>query len=126
MDFIFIGYHREALEILHPFILEFETTCYWSGQLIQTLEANLAYRNHIHVYDVMHVVNPGSPEDYPRSWMGADGFYAAIDFHRKNIPENSRFQSQETVSCIQISLTMLALNKEIWWELFVPKCLTIT
>ena len=46
-DFIVIGYHREAVEVLHPWIVDLDDKCIWASELYQTLEASLVYRNHV-------------------------------------------------------------------------------
>ena len=46
-DFIMTGYHREVVEVLHPWILEWDRGCIWASELLQTLEASLLYRNNM-------------------------------------------------------------------------------
>lgn len=46
-DFIVIGYHREAVEVLHPWITDLDDKCIWASELYQTMEASLVYRNHM-------------------------------------------------------------------------------
>lgn len=46
VDYIMIAYHREVVEMLHPFIQEFDRTCTVSSQLMQSFEISLVYRNH--------------------------------------------------------------------------------
>lgn len=35
MDFIVLGYHREAVEVLHPWMLSLDGSCNWTSQIVQ-------------------------------------------------------------------------------------------
>lgn len=65
IDFIYIAYHREVIEVLYPFMIEHEATCVWASQLAQLYEAALVYRNHIMVFSSMHIGNK-LHRPYPR------------------------------------------------------------
>lgn len=56
-DFIVIGYHREAVEVLHPWIVDLDDKCIWASELYQTLEASLLYRNHILAFKELTIWN---------------------------------------------------------------------
>lgn len=46
MDFLNMAYHREILELIHPWVLDFDADCIWASQLLQTYEFDLVARNH--------------------------------------------------------------------------------
>lgn len=47
LDSNFHSYHREALEVLHPLILDGEEECIFVPHFVLLLEAMLVYRNHL-------------------------------------------------------------------------------
>ena len=85
IDFCFLTYHREVVEILHPWILDFDSTCQWSSQLMQSLEHTLIYRNHILLFGDVAVKNEGhSP--YPKDSVSM--FPKVFAAHREHLPRN--------------------------------------
>lgn len=85
IDPIFIAYHREALEVLHPFILDFDPQCGWSSQFLQDMEVSLGYRNHALTFKGMYIYN-GLHRPYKR---GCD-YQALIDSTRAVLPSTLR------------------------------------
>ena len=85
MDFIMIAYHREALEVLHPYVIDFDPTCIWASQVLQLYEMNLVFRNHVvftrdfGIFNGQHSLYPancfvnGGPSD-----RGFPGAYATV------------------------------------------------
>ncbi len=47
LDFLYIAYHREVLELIHPWVFDFDSGCTWGSQLLQTYEFDLVARNHV-------------------------------------------------------------------------------
>lgn len=86
IDFIFYAYHREALEIFHPWILDFDSQCGWTSQLIGNLESAAVYRNHHLTFKSMKIFN-GKHREYSRACYGnGEGFQLAIDSHYSALP----------------------------------------
>ena len=79
IDFIVIAYHREVVEILHPWVFDFDHQCTWASQLYQLYEANLLYRNHILFSRDFHVEN-AKHRNYPRECNADGGFGPNIGF----------------------------------------------
>lgn len=101
IDFIFIAYHREALEILHPWVLDFDVDCGWASQLLGTLESSLIYRNHMLTYKNFLVYN-GKHREYNKKCMGADqGFQLAINSHVAALAPSLRHCSITNVSALE-------------------------
>jgi len=57
IEFMMIAYHREALEVLHPWTLEFDHGCIHASQRLQIEEATLLYRQHILTFGDVAVAN---------------------------------------------------------------------
>jgi hypothetical protein len=73
---MFIAYHREALETLQPWVLDFDESCTWSSQLMQLYEANLAYRNQMLWFTGLTVAN-AAHRPYPKDCV-TSGAFAAV------------------------------------------------
>ena len=89
IDYIYIAYHREALEVLYPFSTEQESVCVWASQLRQLYEASLVYRNHILAFASMRVGNR-LHRAYPRHCFDATGFPAVLVSVVQAVPEYMR------------------------------------
>lgn len=86
VDFIMIAYHREVLEVLHPWIFDFDSNCTWASQLMQSLEMAIAYRNHVLYFASLRVQNDVH-RGYPKACLGpGEGFSQAIHNHYHSIP----------------------------------------
>lgn len=83
IDPIFIAYHREALEVLHPFILDYDLQCGWSSQFLQDMEVSLGFRNHALSFKGMYVYN-GLHRPYKRGC----NYQELIDSTRSALPSN--------------------------------------
>ena len=73
-----MAYHREVLEILHSWILEFDPKCQWASQLMQTFEHTTVYRNHIHLYNVVGEISNSDHDSYPKDCFGDTGIFRQI------------------------------------------------
>lgn len=83
VDYIFVAYHREVVEMLHPFVQEYDRECTIASQVIQSLEISLAYRGHQLLISNLELSN-GLHRPYP---LECD---VAIDklfqFHKETTP----------------------------------------
>lgn len=66
IDFLYIAYHREILEVIHPWVFDFDVDCTWASQLLQTYEFALVARNHVLVSRDFGVGN-SKHRDYTRN-----------------------------------------------------------
>ena len=89
IDYIYIAYHREALEALYPLSTEQEDVCVWASQLRQLYEASLVYRNHILAFASMRVGNR-LHRAYPRHCFESTGFPAVLVSLIEAVPEYMR------------------------------------
>ena len=80
------GYHREAVEILHPWILIYDHKCIWASELFQNLEATLVYRNHILSFKELIIWN-GKHRHRPARACG-EVLQAVLNDLTLNIPTN--------------------------------------
>lgn len=87
IDFLMMAYHREALEILHPWILDYDNDCIWASQLMQSFETAIVYRNHQLVFDSIKIRNTQHHE-YKRNCWSASGFPAVHQSHKHATPES--------------------------------------
>ena len=77
-DMQLISYHRESLEILHSWIINYDASCIWASQVIQVLEQSLLYKNHILSFDELHTINP-EHVDYPKDCFAPnDGMFTQL------------------------------------------------
>jgi hypothetical protein len=90
LDFIVLAYHREALEVLHPYVLTYDSQCAWSSQLMQMLEANLLYRNHVLSFSSLEIHNKNHKEygNHVNCFSYKEGFSAVVDQHRMETPRH--------------------------------------
>ena len=65
LDFLYIAYHREVLELIHPWVFDFDSGCTWGSQLLQTYEFDLVARNHV-LFSRDFVVANSKHRAYPR------------------------------------------------------------
>ena len=87
-DFIFIAYHREAVEILQPWSLEFDKDCVWASQVLEVVERSLIYRNHMLVFGSLQVQN-SKHRNYPKNCFGNGmAFHQVVAYNYKNAPSN--------------------------------------
>ena len=79
VDFLIIAYHREAVELLHPWVFDFDLGCTWASQLYQMYEMSLIYRNHILYTRDFHVKN-SKHREYPRNCFASGGGDPGLGF----------------------------------------------
>lgn len=65
-DHMFIAYHREAVDVLFPWVTELDGLCVWHSQWIQMLEHALFLRNHLLLLPSLRVVDQ-KHRPYPKS-----------------------------------------------------------
>ena len=85
LDHIVVAYHREAVEILFPYVLEYDSDCSWSSQLMQIFEWSYLYRNHVLFFDSMRVVN-SKHRSYPAVCDGHWGFPGVMRSIKQDLP----------------------------------------
>ena len=57
VDHIYIGYHREALEVLFPKVTKYNHRSWFHSDWLQILEHSLAYRNHLLIFPSLFVTD---------------------------------------------------------------------
>jgi hypothetical protein len=84
IDFVILAYHRESLEVLHPWILDYDENCIWSSQLMQVLEQSMIYRNHIFAFKSLLLGGGNKHREYKRNCIGPnEGFENVFkDMHK--------------------------------------------
>ena len=87
-DFIVIAYHRESVEILQPWSLEFDNDCVWASQLLEVVERSLIYRNHMLLFGSLQIQN-SKHRNYPRNCMAIGmAFHQVVAYNYENAPSN--------------------------------------
>lgn len=86
-DAIFNAFHREAVEWLLPYNNSFDSSSWWTSQLILIHKAGMWFQSHVLEFSEMTVSNPSS-RPYPRSkkyWREIqDGFGDSLPEEMKN------------------------------------------
>ena len=59
---------REAVEVVYPFIMDYDAKCVWAGHLLHNMEASMAFRNHIMVFNSLVIGNQGTSTK-PAFWI---------------------------------------------------------
>ena len=87
-DFIVIAYHREAVEILQPWSLDFDKYCVWASQLLEVVERSLIYRNHMLVFGSLQIRN-SKHRNYPKDCMKiGQAFHQLVAYNYESAPSN--------------------------------------
>jgi hypothetical protein len=82
-----MAYHREAAEVLMPWVIDWDGDCIWASQLIQTMDNALIYRNHQMMFSSL-VVSNKQHRKYARNCLGKKkAFDFAIQGFFKSIPD---------------------------------------
>lgn len=94
VDFMVIAYHRESVEMLHPFILEYDNECTVASQIIQLFEISLLYRSHLLVIGNMTLSN-SRHRPYP---LDCDvPIEQLFEFHKATTPQVLKHCTMDTL-----------------------------
>ena len=103
-DFIIIAYHRESVEILQPWSLEFDKDCVWASQLLEVVERSLIYRNHMLLFGSLQIRN-SRHRNYPKNCKAIGmAFHQVVAYNYENAPFNLKNCTYRNFSEIKMNV----------------------